>query len=175
MIDNLSADRLIKRIKNGDRRASEELTQLVYNDVLRFCAYRAKNLRDAEDLAQETFLRLFRYISSYEEKNKFKAYIFRLASNVCNDFYSDGFEAEVLNENMPDTSDDLSSRDTSIIVHRAVSCLPPSQREAVILFYFNGLRIKEIAAVQGVPSATVRTRLNRGRNKLKDILTKEGF
>ena len=120
-------------------------------------------------------MRLFRYISSYTEKNKFKAYLFRLASNVCNDFYSDGFEAEVLNENLPDTSDDISSRDTAIVVRRAVSSLPASQREAVVLFYFNGLRIKEIADVQRVPSSTVRTRLNRGRTKLKEILTKEGF
>lgn len=175
MIDNSLAEKLIKRIKSGDRTASDELTRLVYTDVLRFCAYRAKDLSDAEDLTQETFLRLFRYISSYTEKNKFKAYLFRLASNVCNDFYSDGFEAEVLNENLPDTSDDISSRDTAIVVRRAVSSLPASQREAVVLFYFNGLRIKEIADVQRVPSSTVRTRLNRGRTKLKEILTKEGF
>ena len=80
-----SDDALVKQIRLGDEKAAEELIRRYYTSVLRYCKRQCFNLEKAEDLTQETFLKLFKNLSGYKEKGKFKAYLYTIANHLCID------------------------------------------------------------------------------------------
>ncbi|GFI07659.1 ECF RNA polymerase sigma factor SigW [Lachnospiraceae bacterium] len=80
-----SDDALVEQIRIGDEKAAEELIRRYYTSVLRCCKRQCFNLEKAEDLTQETFLKLFKNLSGYKEKGKFKAYLYTIANHLCID------------------------------------------------------------------------------------------
>ena len=80
-----SDDALVEQIRLGDEKAAEELIRRYYTSVLRYCKRQCFNLEKAEDLTQETFLKLFKNLSGYKEKGKFKAYLYTIANHLCID------------------------------------------------------------------------------------------
>ena len=80
-----SDDALVEQIRLGDEKAAEELIRRYYTSVLRYCKRQCFNLEKAEDLTQETFLKLFKNLSGYKEKVKFKAYLYTIANHLCID------------------------------------------------------------------------------------------
>lgn len=72
----MNDDDLVEQIKLGDERAAEELIKRYYTSILRYCRIHCSNLEKAEDLTQETFLKLFQGLSGYVGQNKFKAYLY---------------------------------------------------------------------------------------------------
>ena len=80
-----SDDALVEQIRIGDEKAAEELIRRYYTSVLRYCKRQCFNLEKAEDLTQETFLKLFKNLSGYKEKGKFKAYLYTIANHLCID------------------------------------------------------------------------------------------
>lgn len=80
-----SDDALVEQIRIGDEKAAEELIRRYYTSVLRYCKRECFNLEKAEDLTQETFLKLFKNLSGYKEKGKFKAYLYTIANHLCID------------------------------------------------------------------------------------------
>ena len=81
----MTDEELISRIQQGDKAAAEELIYRWYPSILRYCKSRCRSRETAEDLTQETFLRLFLALPNYNENGKFKAYIFLIANRLCID------------------------------------------------------------------------------------------
>ena len=161
---------MITRAAGGDDRIRKIIYEKYYDHVYRYCVYRTGSLYDAQDLAQETFLRLYRY-TDLEQKNT-KAYVLKVASNLCNDHLSGRTDNAPLDDSIPAG---VEIDDTQQSVRRAVAALPDETRQVIILHYFNGLRLSRIAEIMSIPLSTVKTRLRRGRQKLKQILIQEGF
>ena len=96
----LSDDELVEQILLGNENAAEELIKRYYTSILRYCRWHCSNLEKAEDLTQETFLRLFKNLSGYKGKKKFKAYLYTIANHLCIDesrkveFYPHGSPAQ---------------------------------------------------------------------------------
>lgn len=80
-----SDDTLIERIGLGDENAAEMLINRYYAAILRYCRRHCCNLEKAEDLTQETFLKLFKNLSGYKGKQRFKAYLYTIANHLCID------------------------------------------------------------------------------------------
>lgn len=80
-----SDDDLIEQIRLGDEKAAEELIRRYYTAILRYCKNHCFNQEKAEDLTQETFLKLFKNLSGYKGKRKFKAYLYTIANHLCID------------------------------------------------------------------------------------------
>ena len=80
-----SDDELIERIGHGDENAAETLINRYYAAILRYCKRHCHNLEKAEDLTQETFLKLFKNLSGYKGKQRFKAYLYTIANHLCID------------------------------------------------------------------------------------------
>ena len=78
-------DLLIKRIRAGDEDAAEELVRKFYAQVMRFCRWQCSNNDLAEDLTQETFLKVFKSLDQYRNRGHFKAWLFCIARSVCVD------------------------------------------------------------------------------------------
>ena len=80
-----SDDDLVERIRVGDEKAAEELIKRYYTSILFYCKRHCFHLERAEDLTQETFLKLFKNLSGYKGKRKFKAYLYTIANHLCVD------------------------------------------------------------------------------------------
>ena len=78
---------LIKKIKQGETELLDVLIEGHYDGIYRFCYYKTGDREAAYDCAQETFLHLLRYLDTYVEQKKFKAYLYRIAGNVCTDWF----------------------------------------------------------------------------------------
>ncbi len=165
-----SDDNLIERIGLGDENAAEILINRYYTAILRYCRRHCYNLEKAEDLTQETFLRLFKNLSGYKGKKMFKAYLYTIASHLCIDesrkiqLYSLEQEEEIRYE-----CDKMRQIENHSEINYLMNALSPEQREAVILRFGEQLAFKEIAKIVG---CNVRTAQSRVRNALK-IMRKE--
>lgn len=165
-----SDDALVEQIRLGDEKAAEELIRRYYTSVLRYCKRQCFNLEKAEDLTQETFLKLFKNLSGYKEKGKFKAYLYTIANHLCIDESRKMKECSLENEGkIRDECDGLRRIEDKSEVGYLLNVLSLEQREAVILRFGEELSFWEIAKVMG---CNMRTAQSRVRNALK-IMRKE--
>lgn len=164
----------IRRIQSGEPEQMNELIEAYYQEIFQYCYSRTGRESAAYDCAQETFLRVIRYLNRYVEQKKFRAYLFGIARSVCIDFfrkkaeaelgYEDGYEERLREE---DFADQVSEQ---VMLQKAMQCLKPEQREVLDLSYFHGLKAREIAYVTGEKTATVKSRIRQGLKNLKTIL-----
>ena len=165
-----SDDALVEQIRLGDEKAAEELIRRYYTSVLRYCKRQCFNLEKAEDLTQETFLKLFKNLLGYKEKGKFKAYLYTIAKHLCIDESRKMKECSLENEEeIRDECDELRRIEDKSEISYLLNVLSPEQREAVILRFGEELSFWEIAKVMG---CNMRTAQSRVRNALK-IMRKE--
>lgn len=171
-------DEIIKRIRRGEKTLFGELADKYYDDVFRYCYYRTGDEQAAYDCTQETFLHLMRYLDSYTERRQFKAYLLRIALNVCRDYYRksgrDPLSYEDLEELPGDASPEQPIEDR-LLVQKGLSFLPGFQQEVIILYFYQGYKLREIAHITGVSLPTVKSRLRQGMDKLRIFFRKEGI
>lgn len=139
----------------------------------------------AEDLVQETFLRLLRAIRQYRYPRPFKPWLYAIATNLARDHYKraemrhggSASDHETLWEAAGDPSagpeESLLAEREAQQVAQAVTALPAHQREAVILRYYQDLSLAEIAETLGVPVGTVKSRLSLGLRRLRAMVEHE--
>lgn len=165
-----SDDDLVEQIRLGDEKAAEELIKRYYTSILRYCKSHCFNLEKAEDLTQETFLKLFKNLSGYKGKRKFKAYLYTIANHLCID-ESRKMEIYPLEneEEIRDINDEMGRIEDRLEIDDLLKSLSPEQREAVILRFGEELSFWEIAKVMG---CNMRTAQSRVRNALM-IMRKE--
>ena len=144
----LSDDKLIDQIKYGNERAAEELITRYYASILRYCRWHCSSVEKAEDLTQEIFYKLFKNISGYQGKRKFKAYLYTIANRVCIDesrkIHFCPLEDE---ESIVDECNEILRLEDKEEVNYLLSTLSPEQREAIILRFGEQLEFHEIAKV----------------------------
>lgn len=129
------------------------------------------NMADAEEILQDTLIQYLKTAPVLETEAHEKAWLYRVAGNLSKNriAYNRVRSADELNESLiADQREDLS------FVWEAVKALPVRYREVIHLFYYEGLPTGHIAAILKVKDSTVRSRLLRGREKLKAVL-KEGY
>ena len=172
----MNEDTLIKQIKNGNKTLFEDLIKLYYDDVYRFIYYKTNNPDSSYDLTQETFIKMIRYFNSYSGKGKFKSYLFKIACNICNDYY----KKQITEKNNSISSEELFYNQTDtqlnkITVEQILHKLPDFQSETIIYKYILGYKISEIADITNENISTVKSRLKQGLEKMKKYLEKEDY
>lgn len=161
----MNDDALVEQIRLGNEAAAEELINRYYASILRYCRRHCLNVERAEDLTQETFLKLFQSMPGYQGKKKFKAYLYTIANHLCIDesrrtkVYSLENEEEIRQE-----CDELRWIENKSEIDYLLNILSPEQREAVILRFGEQLGFMEIAKITG---CNMRTAQSRVRNALK--------
>lgn len=170
---------LVRRIQSGDSAAFEVLVNKYYQNIYVFCVRRCcGDTGLAEDLTQETFLRLFEHIREYRPSGKFINFLLTIAVNLCNNHYRKKIPAyveleEAGREQTGDTADvteEILRRERGREVAEAVNRLPGYQREAVILRFYHDRKLREIAAITGVSLPTAKSRLRQGLARLRKYL-----
>ena len=168
---------LIKKLKKGNEEAYIELLDNYGNRLLKTCYLILKDERDAEDIVQETFVKVFRQINSFRENSSLYTWLYRIALNLCKDklksrkdfiIYEDIMES---NERVEDLVFDSIDRE---ILKRELFSLNHIYKEILILFYFEELSINEISEILEEKEGTIKSRLSRGRVLLKDAIERGG-
>ena len=126
------------------------------------------NKGDADDLAQDALVKAYLSLAGYQNKGKFRSWLFKIAYNTflnhkagCRTMDSIDEARTFIGGNEADAS--FEHQD----LYMALRALPPKERSAITLFYLNGYSIKEIAAITDTTEGAVKQQLSRGRDKLK--------
>ena len=161
----------MERIRKGEKLAWEILAERYYNEIFRYCWYRTGNESAAADCTQETFLHIIQGLDGYADENRFRAWVFRIASNVCTDYFrrerivcagNEVLEAQGAEDRA------LGQAEDACYVEAALLCLTEAQREAVVLKFYHGFKIREIAQMLGISLAAAKGRLKQGMDRLKE-------
>lgn len=178
---------LIERIKQGDLSAFDELIARYEKQVYSFAYRMAQNYDDANDIASEAFIKVFQAINKFRGESNFSTWVFRIVTNtyldkkkrskahlnVAIDEYVELDESSVakqFEDPAPDPLEMMEESERKDIILDAINQLPDYQRIIIDLFHLQGLSYEEIAEVVSLPIGTVKSRLNRARLVLRDIL-----
>ncbi len=168
VIETDDKDLLIDEIMH---RHGQEILQLVYSYV--------KNRSIAEDLTQDIFVKCYKSLHTYSGKARIRTWLWRIAINHCKDYLKSWYARNVIlteKETEPVDHQDKTVEQTVIQkgedqeLAEAVMELPIKYREVIYLFYFEELSIKEISEVSDIKENTVKTRLRRAKDLLKERL-----
>ena len=164
---------LLKRARAGDLDAFDELMRLHQKQVLSSALRLLGNLEDAQDAAQEVFLRLYRNLAKLPDIEEIRSWLYRVTVNLCNDIHRQRRRrgTEPLG---PDPSDcaldpelSLVEVERSRLLDLALRTLPEKERAAVVLRDVQGLSTREVAGILGSSEVTVRSQICVARVKLK--------
>ena len=177
---------LVTRHLYGDPEAFDEVYERFSALVFQVARRMTGDEALAEDLSQEIFIRIFRYLENFKGRSSLKTWVYRVSINCCRArlgrrsrrrrFFVD-VEDERLDE-VPapaeGTEARLERREAAETIGRALALLPLQFREAVVLRDISGLAYDEIAAALGVRIGTVRSRIARGRDRLRRLVIEGG-
>ncbi len=176
---------LLRRAREGDADAFERLMTDLEPLVWRVCWHYTGHREDASDCGQEAMLRIWRGLNSYRYDCAFETWVYRIAANCCLDFLrrkkrDRSVSIEPLREegfDPPDpdagTEDRVVTEDRHSRIRQAIADLPEDQREALVLTQLEGRSYEEAARLLGTREGTVKSRINRARARLKEILSDE--
>jgi RNA polymerase sigma-70 factor, ECF subfamily len=181
---------LIALAASGSEKAYRELLDRYQRPVFSLIYRMVRDREKAEDLAQETFVKVFNHIDSFNPKYKFSSWIFKIASNLTIDaIRKKDLETVSLdgsrNASTPDEIDAtritvesrdenpeefLEAKELGEEIERAIGELRPEYRTAILLRHVEGRPYEEIAEIMGVPLGTVKTYIHRARGELRETL-----
>jgi RNA polymerase sigma-70 factor (ECF subfamily) len=176
----------IKQVKKGDQSAFEDIVIYFQNRIYQHCYRMLGNAYEAEDVAQEAFIRAYTNIDSFDNRRKFSTWLYRIATNLTIDRMRkrkpDYFlDAELKGTDGLDMYARLPSHDRSPgeevenlelqrFIHQEIAGLPSKYRSIIMLRYLEEFSLKEISEILDIPLGTVKTRIHRGREALRKKL-----
>ena len=162
---------LINAAKAGDSRAFEKLVRAFQTDVYRLALHIVRDRGRAEDAAQETFIRAFRFLRRYRGDSKFSTWLLSIARNCALDELRRGARGgqptEDVARDVPARGDDAQA---GLEIKEAIDALSIELREAVILIDMFGLSYRETAEIVRVAEGTIKSRVHRARGLLIERL-----
>lgn len=183
-MQNLSDWELVTEARSGDLAAFETLVQRYQEPVVRFCSRMTGSREDAEDIAQDSFVRLYQTLHRLKPKAKFSTYLFTIARNRTLNHLRDGrsrgrdkavpLEETSLAVGGPSGAYSARRNEITAFVDRALERLSADHREVIVLRELEGMDYESIAAIIGCRPGTVKSRLARGREQLRQHLLEMG-
>lgn len=188
--ERLSDESLVTQVARGSSDALAALYDRYASTVLGICLKVVGDQALAEDVLQETFWRVWKSAETYQsERGTFTGWLFRIARNLAIDSYrrrnvrpqavymEEG--SDPILEEMPDPDMDVAEQAQSVLrnrqVRKALTSLPPVQRQVIEMAYFYGMTRQEIAEATGEALGTIHTRARLGLKKLREELDREEF
>ncbi|MRX74198.1 sigma-70 family RNA polymerase sigma factor [Bacillus lacus] len=157
----------------------DELMKMYGQDILQLVYSYVKDRSAAEELTQDIFIKSYNSLHTYSGKSKLRTWLWKIAINTCKDYLKSWYRRNVVAGELDwesrlrsaeDVEAEVMKRDTDDMLAAAVMELDVPYREAIYLFYFQEMKLKEIAEVTGIKENTVKTRLKRAKELLKKRL-----
>ena len=176
----------IKQVLKGDQNAYADIVNLYQHKLYQVCYRMLGNKQEAEDIAQEAFIRAYINLHSYDQKRKFSTWLYRIATNLCidrirkkkPDYYLDAevagtegldmYSQIAADEKLPEEA--VEQMELQDRIQYEISRLPDKYRSVIVLKYIEELSLQEISEILDMPLGTVKTRIHRGREALRKQL-----
>jgi RNA polymerase sigma-70 factor (ECF subfamily) len=164
---------LLQRAVTGDVSAFEQIILRHERRVLSIAWRLLGRIEDAQDAAQEVFLRVFRYLHRFDTRKSFEPWLVRMTVNVCRDLGSKRLRqpaVELKPDQLRATGDphsELNAEEQRHMLHTALSELPEKERSAIVLRDIEGFSTADVAEILGSSEATVRVQISSARIKIK--------
>ena len=170
--------RIIDAAREGDSSAFEQIVRECSTPVFRYANNLLGNEHAAEEVVQQVFMKLLTGLSTFDpERGNFSAWIYRIARNTAFNSLRDAKPAHIHYESVTPVAsgsippdEELELREGFDALDRALASLPTQQRSAWVLAELEGLSIAEIAKIEGVPEGTVKSRVSRAKQSLRQAL-----
>lgn len=178
--DRLSDEKLLLLVAKGDQEAFHRLYQNTNKTIYGFILSITRNPQDAEEIMQETFLKIWTSAGSYRSQGKPLAWMFTIARNLCYMKFRD--QKHEANIGLSDLSDgelgefcpQIEDAADKMVLSAALSLLKEEERQIVLLHTTVGMKHREIAASLEMPLATVLSKYNRSMKKMQQYLREGG-
>ena len=177
----------VKRFRRGDRDAFTGIYSLTYSSVYWQIFYMVKDEKQAEDLAQETFIKAYCHMESLESPESFPVWLKRIAARTAIDWMRSTSSGEIPaseaepseyreallessfeeEKNYPSPEAAYDRKESQQLIRQIIDTLTENQRTAILLFYYGDMKIREIADVMDVSESTVKSFLHYGRSNIK--------
>jgi len=176
---------LLRRAQGGDPEAFEQLIGPLEQLVWRVCWHYTGNRETAEDCGQEAMVRIWRNLGSYRGDCALESWVYRIAANCCMDWLRKkkrdrSVSMEPMREQGFDPADpapgpeaQAAAKDERQRLREAIRQLPEEQREALVMTQLEKIPYEEAARMAGVSEGTIKSRVNRAKARLKEILAEE--
>ncbi|MEO7793353.1 MAG: sigma-70 family RNA polymerase sigma factor [Thermoanaerobaculia bacterium] len=178
---------LVRSVLSGDRERFETLVERYQTRLVNYLYRMVRNLEEAHDLTQEVFIRVYQALDRYDSQYRFSTWLFRVAQNAAIDVIrkrrihlvpltrraddgSDGTVDLELPDGQPSALEALQGRELDASIRTAIDTLPWEYRELILLRHYGELAYEEIAEVKAMPLGTVKNKLFRARQMLKQQL-----
>jgi RNA polymerase sigma-70 factor, ECF subfamily len=178
---------LVRSVLSGDRDRFELLVERYQTRLVNYLYRMVRNLEEAHDLTQEVFIRVYQALDRYDSQYRFSTWLFRVAQNAAIDVIrkrriqlvpltrraDEGSDATVdleLPDGQPSALETLQGRELDASIRSAIDALPWEYRELILLRHYGELAYEEIAEVKAMPLGTVKNKLFRARQMLKQQL-----
>jgi RNA polymerase sigma-70 factor (ECF subfamily) len=189
MISNKRNDvELVRKAKEGDGKAYDELTLLYKDVVFKIINRMVHNKQEAEDLTQEAFIKAYNSITSFNEEYAFSTWLFKIATNNCIDFFrkrkmrthsmdetirykDDEIQQEYADPD-PDVEHEIIASEKTRMIRKAIDELPDKYRTVIRLRHQDEKSYEDIAEILDLPLGTVKARIFRAREMLNKSLRK---
>lgn len=168
---------LVKQTKKGNKQAFEELILLYHKDLYKIAKVRLFIEEDINDAIQETIISAYQSISSLHNISKFKYWLIKILINKCNEICRKRKRENNISFELVEADKYVSQNyniESDLEFYNIIECLNLDERTILILYYVEGYKPKEIAKILHINGNTVRSKLLRGKNKIKNNL-KEFF
>ncbi|WP_270474725.1 RNA polymerase sigma factor [Clostridium cochlearium] len=168
---------LIKNLKNGKEEAYYKLVNIYGNKLLRTCFLMLKDEKEAEDIVQDTFIKVFKYINGFKGNSSLYTWVYKIAQNIIKDKckndistipYEDYYTSE---DNIEEI---IINNNNKRILKEKLKEMGFIYKQVLVLFYFNDFSIKEIREILDKKEGTIKSKLSRGRKLLKTSLLEGG-
>ena len=177
---------LLRRAQRGDPEAFGQLMEPMEQLVWRVCWHYTGDREASSDCAQDAMIRIWRSLESYRGDCAFESWVYRIAANCSMDWLrkkkrdrsvsmepmkEQGFDPA---DTSPGTEDQVIAKDERRRLREAIALLPEDQREALVLTQLERVPYEEAARMLDTTEGTVKSRVNRAKAKLREILSSEG-
>jgi len=179
-MESHSESYFINRVKRGDTEAFTWLVDTYKDMVYTICVRMLTIEADAEEAAQDVFVKAYRSIQGFQGKSKFSTWLYRIAYNQCISVIRKKVKMIDLVDEMPEAEVDerdmnglesISAKERSRYLKVAIEALPETDGVIVTLFYYDELSLEEIAEITGLTNSNIRIKLHRSRKKMYQVIS----
>lgn len=179
---------LVEEALAGNVPAFERLVSMYGKRIYNYCYRMTGSKENAEDIAQEVFVKAYRSLNGFMRNSQFSTWLYRIAYNACIDFHrknkivfvsimghdEDGTDRiKEIASDSPSLEEEVLSNERRQAVHSAIAKLQPQLRTVILLREIEGLSYDEIASILNIPLGTVKSYISRARDSLRILLIHE--
>lgn len=171
---------VVKRVLEGDVDAFGILVDRYYDRYARYAVHIVGNREDAEEALQDAFLRAYRALGQYQERERFAAWLYRIVVNQCRSVLSQRRREESALVDVDPAlaalpGADVAGEQAGERLHALLACLPVDQREALVLKYMEDMTFEEMSALTGAGVSALKMRVRRALERLRAMLPEQPY